>query len=129
MNYIVSDCIIRLKNAVLAVRKKVVFPYSVLTKAIGNVLVIEGFLTQIKEEELDGKKMLVAEISYVRRIAQFSDVKIISKPSLRIYARKSKVFEINRGLGVTVLSTNKGIMTGKEALQKGVGGEILFKIW
>ena len=129
MNYSVSDFIIRLKNAVLARRNEIIFAYSSVAKAIGNVLVKEGFLTDIKEEERDGKKVLIGHVNYIKRMAQFTDVRVISKPSLRIYARKKKVFEAGRGLGMTIVSTNKGIMSGREAISKGLGGELLFRIW
>lgn len=129
MNYIVSDFIIRLKNAVLARRKEVIFPCAGITKAIAQVLVKEGFLAEVKEEEREGRRVLVGKVNYIKRTPQFTNVRVISKPSLRTYARNKKMTVLNRGLGITVLSTNQGIMTGREALQKGIGGEVLFKIW
>lgn len=128
--YLVADFIIRLKNAALARRREVLLPYSKLNKAIGGVLVKQRLLGSIKEESVDGKKHLVAVIMYEKRLAAFNDVTIISKPSLRVYAPASdKVGLIGRGLGTMVVSTSQGVMTGKEAVKKGVGGEVLFKIW
>lgn len=130
MNYLVADFIIRLKNAAIARRREVVLPYSKLNKNIGQVLVKQGILSVIKEELKDGKKVLVATIQFEKRLAVFSDVAVISKPSLRVYAGATdKVKLIGRGLGTTIISTNQGVMTGKEALKKGLGGEVLFKIW
>ncbi len=130
MTYLVSDFIIRLKNAALARRREAVLPYSKLNKAIGQVLVKQGILGSIKEESKEGKKSLFATINFEKRLAVFTDVTVISKPSLRVYAgaaEKTKL--VGRGLGVTVVSTNQGVMTGREAVKKGVGGEVLFKIW
>lgn len=128
--YLVADFIIRLKNAALARRREVILPYSKLNKAIGGVLVRQRLLGSIKEESTEGKKSLVAVIVYEKRLAAFNEVTIISKPSLRVYAPASdKVGLIGRGLGTTIVSTSQGVMTGKEAVKKGVGGEVLFKIW
>lgn len=129
MNHTVSDFIIRLKNAAMARRHEVVFPYSKLSLAIGKVLVAQRFLKDIKEVDIEGKKALTATIAYGVRNPFFSDVKIISKPSLRVYAAVKDSALKGRGLGVTVVSTSHGIMTGKEASEKGFGGEVLFRIW
>ncbi|HEX7042927.1 MAG TPA: 30S ribosomal protein S8 [Patescibacteria group bacterium] len=128
--YQVADFIIRLKNAAKARRREVVLPYSKLNKAIGNVLVKQNLLESIKEVAKDGKKDLVATIIFDKRHAVFTEVIVISKPSLRVYAGSDdKVSLVGRGLGVNVVSTSKGVMTGHEAFKKGVGGEVLFKIW
>lgn len=130
MNYKVGDIIIRIKNAVLARRRKVMFASSKLTKNILSVLVKEGYLKTISEKEVEGQKMLVAEVAHDKKMAVFTDVKIISKPSLRVYATAKKLETVvKRGMGTVVLSTNSGLMTGKEALKKGLGGELLFEIW
>jgi small subunit ribosomal protein S8 len=130
MNYLVADFVIRLKNAALARRRDVELPYSKLNKAIGDVLVKQHFLENIKVEEKDNKKTLVAKMAVEKRLTVFTDVTIISKPSLRVYASAKDATELmGRGLGMTVVSTSHGVMTGKEAYKKGVGGEVLFKIW
>lgn len=128
--YLVADFIIRLKNAAAARRREVVLPYSKLNKAIAQVLVKKHILESIKEETTDGKKHLTAVIVFEKRLASFTDVTIFSKPSLRVYAGSTNhVGLVGRGLGTTIVSTNQGVMTGKEAVKKGIGGEVLFKIW
>lgn len=130
MNYTIGDFIIRVKNAVMANRKTVELPYSKLCKAVGQVLVKEKFLTQIREEEVDGKKKLVAQLTYDKRIPAFTDVRLISRPSLRVYAKASEQAKLQgRGLGKIIVSTSKGVMTGQEAVKQGIGGELLFKVW
>jgi small subunit ribosomal protein S8 len=130
MNYLVADFILRIKNASLARRKQVVMPYSNINKAIGKTLVREGFLAEIKEDELDGKKILRAALRYENRRPVVSDVKIVSKPSLRVYVGIREVKEkAAKDAMTSILSTNSGIMTGKEAAKKGVGGELLFRVW
>lgn len=130
MNYLVADLIIRLKNAVMARRRTVELPYSKLNKAVTDVLVKKHILVSVKVEEKEGKKTLIAEIAFDKRFASFSDVEVISKPSLRVYARgNDEAGLMGKGLGFTVVSTSHGVMTGKDAFKKGVGGEVLFKIW
>ena len=130
MNYHVADFILRIKNASLARRKQVVMPYSNINKAVGKTLVKEGFLAELKEDEVEGKKVLLATLRYENRRPVVSDVIIISKPSLRVYLSAR---EIKRTAGVdamtSIVSTNAGVMTGKDAAKKGVGGEVLFRVW
>lgn len=127
MNYLISDVIIRLKNAAMAHRKQAYLPLTKMSKAIASVLLKEKYILSVKEQVVEKRTMLAVEIAYDNHRPLFSDVKVVSKPSLRVYAGEKQVR--GKGLGVTVVSTNKGVMTGKEAQEKGIGGEILFKIW
>lgn len=133
MNYKVSDLIIRIKNASLAKRKTVVVPYSKIAKEISSVLLKENFLQDVKEdmgEKKDKKKVLVLRMHYEKRRPVFTDVLIVSKPSLRVYEKAKNISRRERkGKHLTILSTSKGILTGEEAQKKGVGGELLFEIW
>lgn len=130
MNYQVGDFIIRLKNASMARRRKVVVPYSNITKAIANVLIKEGFLSSMKEDEQEGRKVFLITLRYEKRMPIIEDVKLFSKPSLRIYKKaKTMQNEHKRGSGIDIISTSQGIMTVKDAKKKGVGGELLFKVW
>ena len=130
MNYQVADFITRIKNASLARRKKVNMPYSGMVREIANVLVEKDFLESVKEQDIKGKKFLEATVKFDRRIPVVSDVQIISKPSLRVYVGSRGIKEIEKkGMTTVVMSTNKGIMVGKDAVKRGIGGEVLFKIW
>jgi small subunit ribosomal protein S8 len=130
MHHSVSDMIIRIKNAAMARRRSVVLPYSKLCLAIAKTLVKEKYLEDVKEHTDEGKKSLVATIAYEKRVPLFTNVIIMSKPSLRVYGRATHKQELQgKGLGTTVVSTSQGVMTGREALKKGVGGELLFRIW
>src|SRR3989344_3365564 len=130
MNHRVSDLIIRIKNATLAKRKEVFIDYLNINKAICKVLVQAGFLEGVESVEKEGRKVLLAKIKYDRREPVLNDVLVISKPSLRIYATVGEIPAIQRRGKITVvLSTNKGIMTGADAMRKKIGGEVLFNIW
>lgn len=127
--YSVADFVIRVKNASYAHRKEVVMPYSKIVKAIAKLLVKEGFLADVRDTEQDGKKTVNVGIRYVRRKPVVSEVEILSKPSLRLYFSSSELKNEQRKKSLTmVVSTSQGIMTAKEALKKGLGGELLFKI-
>ncbi len=130
MNHNISNFIIIIKNAALARRKELDLPFSNINKEIGKVLVKEGFLESIKEETKEGKKNLKAVLKYDRRIPIFTDVILFSKPSLRVYGPSKHIEEIERkGKKIVIVSTSQGVMTGREARKKGIGGEILFAIW
>lgn len=130
MNNQIADFIIRIKNASLAKRKEVVLPFSNLNKDVGKNLVKMGFLENIKEETVKNRKMLKATIKYFKRSPVLSEVEILSKPSLRIYGGAKEIEQLERrGKRTVIVSTSQGVITGKEARKKGVGGEILFAIW
>lgn len=130
MNHNISNFIIIIKNAALARRKELNLPFSNINKEIGKVLVKEGFLESIKEETKDGKRNLKAVLRYDRRMPVFTDVILFSKPSLRVYGPAKHIEEVERkGKKIVIVSTSQGVMTGREARKKGIGGEILFAIW
>ena len=129
MNYQIADFIIRVKNAAMANRKEVKMPYANVLLAIGKVLVKEGFLSDIKEDKDDNKRILIATVRYVRRKPVVHNVTVISKPSLRVYKPNTEVGKNKDRAVTTIYSTSSGVMTGKEAVKKGVGGELLFAIW
>lgn len=128
--YQVGDFVIRLKNSCMARRRTVVFPYSKMNKAIASVLTKEGFLLSFEEAQADGKKEIIGNIRYERRKPVFVDVAIVSKPSLRIYEKgRNLQGKKRRAQGIEVVSTSLGVMTGSDAKRKGIGGELLFRIW
>ena len=130
MNHTVSDFVIRIKNAALARRREVFVPYTRIIKEIAKVLEREGFLEEVKEQAVDKKRVLRLKVRYRNRIPVLTDVKIISKPSIRVYTPSKNINTSQRkGMFIFILSTSKGILTGHEAEKKNLGGEVLFKIW
>lgn len=130
MNSKFIDFVIRIKNASLARRREVVLPYSKLNREIGKVLVKQGFLEDIKEGEDQGKKFLKTTLKFEKRTPVLVGTEIYSKPSLRIYESSKKLHDLEKkGNKIIIISTNQGIMTGKEARKKGLGGEVLFALW
>lgn len=129
MNYTIGDFVIQIKNAALARKKELYVPFSNIQKAIGKALVKEGFLEDVKEEEIEGKKALYVKLRYQRRRPTVTDVALISKPSLRVYVGSGEIAKKQGKAKTVILSTNNGIVSGREAMKKKIGGELLFKIW
>ena len=129
MNYTIGDFVIQLKNAAKANIRELYVPFSGLSKSVGKVLIKTGFLEDIKEDEIEGRKVLYVKLRFQSRQPTLTDVINISKPSLRVYVGVHEIAREERGQITAILSTTGGIMTGKEAIKKGVGGELLFKIW
>jgi small subunit ribosomal protein S8 len=128
MNSKFIDFVTRIKNASLARRREIVLPYSKLNREIGKVLVKLGFLEEIKEDK--DKVNLLATLKFDKRTPMISGTLIFSKPSLRIYESSKKLEKLERkGNKTIIISTSQGVMTGKEARKKGLGGEVLFAIW
>lgn len=125
----VGDMLIQIKNASLAKKDVALVPYSKLKKALGEILAREGYVTSVAKVGEDPKAMLKIAIKYHDGISAITDVKRVSKPGLRWYVNKSNIPTVVGGMGIAILSTPAGLMTGKEARQKGTGGELLCKIW
>lgn len=125
----VVDSVIRIKNGYLASRANVDVPHTKLVQNILEKLVAEGYI-QSFEVEADGpKKSCVVQLSYTNGKSKFTDLKLMSKPGQKTYVSVDEVPKVLNGLGIAILSTTKGIMTGKEARKAGIGGELLFTIW
>lgn len=132
-----SDMLIRIKNGYLASQKAVEIPYSKIKEELANILLKEGYLTKIEIKKIksgSGKKAVEIKIlnvvlKYEGRKSALGGIKIISKPSRRTYIKKGKIYDVLGGRGLLILSTPKGLMTGKEARKKGFGGEVVGKIW
>ncbi len=131
----ISDMLTRIRNAVLAGQAQVAMPSSKIKAEIARILKDEGFIEsfEVADGEKTGFKVLRVKIKYVgerrERRAVLSGIERVSSPGRRIYTRKTDIPWVLSGLGVAILSTPKGVMTGSRARQLGVGGEILCKVW
>lgn len=125
----IGDMLIQIKNASLAKKDSLELPYSKLKKALGDILTREGYVTSVEKIGDDPKAMLKIRIQYRDGVSAITDVKRISKPGLRWYVNKSNIPTVVGGMGIAIISTPAGLMTGKEARTKGTGGELLCKIW
>ena len=131
----IADMLTRVRNAVMAGHALVAMPSSKMKVEIAKIMKDEGYLEgfEIVEGEQSIQKMLRLKIKYVgeRRARRpvISGVERVSKPGRRVYTKKQDIPWVLSGIGVAILSTPKGVMTGARARQLGVGGEILCKVW
>lgn len=112
----------------MASKKEVIFPYAKIVVALGKILTEEGYIKKAEIVETDGRKMVSVQLLYKNKRPAVRDVKLVSKPSLHKYVTKTNIKKIAGNFGISVVSTSKGVMTGKEALKAGVGGELLCEI-
>ena len=131
----IADMLTRIRNAVMAGHSTVALPSSKLKLEIAKILKDEGFLEgfEVAETENSVQKVLRLKIKYVgerrERRPVISGIERVSKPGRRIYTKKQDIPWVLSGIGVAIISTPKGVMTGARARQLGVGGEILCKVW
>lgn len=128
INHTVSDMITRIRNAIRVKKSSVRIRSTHITTSISEILKREGYIEDYKQTDLEtielslkyhGKKM----------IPVFTNLKSISRPGVRFYARTKEIPQVLDGLGISILSTSKGILTDSEARKIGIGGEILCMIW
>ncbi len=131
----ISDMLTRIRNGILAGHTLVAMPSSKLKAAIAEILKEEGFIEshEVVDDDLSGFKVLRVHLKYIgsrrERRSVISGLERVSTPGRRIYAKRSEIPWVLSGLGVAILSTPKGVMSGRRARQLGVGGEILCKVW
>ncbi|ACV61253.1 ribosomal protein S8 [Desulfofarcimen acetoxidans DSM 771] len=126
----ISDFLTRIRNANMVFHDKVEAPASKVKRAIANILKEEGFVRDVEYIE-DGKQGIVrVYLKYgTTKERVITGLKRISKPGLRVYARKDQVPRVLGGLGIAIISTSNGIMTDKKARKQGLGGEVVCYIW
>jgi small subunit ribosomal protein S8 len=131
----IADMLTRIRNGVMAGHSMVAMPSSKLKVAVADILKNEGYIDdfEIAEGDRPSHKVLRVHLKYVgerkTRRPVISGLERISRPGRRIYAKKNEIPWVLSGLGVAILSTPKGVMTGQRARQVGVGGEVLCKVW
>ena len=120
----------RLRNASSAQHESVSMPHSKLKAAIAEILVREGYIAASKVEDARVGKTLTLDLKYgANHERAITGVKRVSKPGLRVYAKSTNLPRVRGGLGVAILSTSSGLLTDREAYNRGVGGEVLAYIW
>ena len=129
----IADMLTRLRNANSAYHDTVVMPHSKIKTHIAEILQQEGYITGWKVEEPKegevGKKLTVDLKFGPNRERSIAGIKRISKPGLRVYTKSTSMPKVLGGLGVAIVSTSAGLLTGQQAAKKGVGGEVLAYVW
>ena len=127
----IADMLTRIRNANTAKHDTVDIPVSKIKISIADILVDEGYVEKYEIVEDGNFKSIRVTLKYsgAKKDQIISGIKKISKPGLRVYAGKDDVPRVLGGLGIAILSTNKGVVTDKEARKLGVGGEVLAYVW
>jgi small subunit ribosomal protein S8 len=126
----IADFLTRIRNANVVMKDRVEMPSSKLKRSLANILKQEGFIRNYRY--LDNKKQGILRI-YLKYGEEgdrvISRLERVSKPSVRVYVGKEDIPKVQGGIGVVILSTNQGVMSGKQARKLGIGGEVLCRIW
>ena len=126
----IADMLTRIRNALIVKHDTVEVPVSVMKRSIADILLNEGYIKGYTINEEGVEPMMVINLKYgPNRQKVITGLKRISKPGLRVYARKDNLPKVLNGLGIAIISTSKGIMTDREARKQGMGGEVLAYIW
>jgi small subunit ribosomal protein S8 len=126
----VADFLARIRNSLHARHQKLDVPSSKLKLEMARILKEEGYIANYKATEENGKKILRVYLKYgTDNQAVISDLKRISRPGCRVYVSRTEIPRVLGGMGITIMTTPKGVMTGREARKQGVGGELLCEVW
>ena len=126
----IADMLTRIRNANQMRYNEVVIPSSNVKLAIVKILKDEGYIENYKVEKNEVQDNIIVTLKYGKNKERvISGLKRISKPGLRVYAKAEEIPTVLNGLGISIVSTSKGIMTGKEARKENLGGEVLAYVW
>jgi small subunit ribosomal protein S8 len=125
----VADFLARIRNAIRARHQKMDVPASKLKAEIARILKEEGYISNYKVQDEEGKLVLRVYLKYGGAEAAISDLARISRPGCRVYVGRDEIKRVQGGLGISILTTPKGVMTGRQARREGVGGELLCEVW
>jgi len=131
----IGDMLTRIRNALLAGHTTVALPSSSIKLDIARILSEEGYISsfEVSDGKIVGSKVLRLQLKYTgerrERRAVISGLERVSRPGRRVYTGKQEIPWVLSGMGIAILSTPKGVMTGQRARQLGIGGEVLCKVW
>ncbi len=126
----IADMLTRIRNAITADKETVEIPSSNMKKAIADILLAEGYVSDVKLAEDGHEGKIVVTLKYAgKKRSVINGLKRVSKPGLRTYSGVEDMPKVMDGLGIAILSTNKGIMTDRQAKAANVGGEVLCYVW
>lgn len=126
----IADMLTRIRNAGLARHDRTEVPASHLKAAVAQILKSEGFIADVRPSEGEGQKKLTIVLKYGRdRQSAIDGVRRVSRPGRRVYVRHDRIPRVLSGLGISILSTSRGLMSDREARRQKVGGELICEVW
>lgn len=125
----IGDMLAQIKNAALARKAEIMLPYSRMKKDVATILMTAGYVARVEKIGEEPKSQLRIVLSYDNGAPVLTGVSRKSKPGMRVYVGKDKIPTVLGGMGIAILSTPQGVITGKEAKKRGLGGELLCEVW
>ncbi|MGD0354235.1 MAG: 30S ribosomal protein S8 [Dehalococcoidia bacterium] len=125
----IADLLTRVRNAAMARHDSVLVPASKMKIAMTKILKDEGFIADYSIVKGETQRVIKITLKYIDKQPAFIGLERVSKPGLRVYSGKGEIPRVFGGLGISILSTSKGIMTGQEAWKNNLGGEVLCYVW
>jgi len=126
----IADMLTRVKNAIMAEKKDVAIPLSTIKLDIAKILKEEGYISNFRVDKTQMPAQLFVELKYSSKKQNVIEgLKRISKPGRRVYTEVGSIPRVLDGLGVAIISTSQGIVTGKECKKRNIGGEVLLYVW
>ena len=126
----IADYLTRIRNGIMAGHDAVVVPSSKIKTQLCIILKQEGYIHSYKEVEHEGRAYIILNLKYVKdKQNVIHGLRRVSRPGLRIYTGAQDISDVHGGLGIAILSTPKGLLTGKDARKQNVGGEVLAHVW
>jgi len=129
----IADMLTRVRNATQAGHRKVDIPASGLKRAVARLLVEQGYIARVQEVPDNTQGTLRLFLKYFERDGQrtgvIEGIRRVSRPGRRVFAGKGNIPKVCGGYGISILSTNEGILTGHQCRQRGIGGEVLCEVW
>jgi small subunit ribosomal protein S8 len=125
----IADMLTRIRNAVMVHHDSVLVPASKMKLAIAKILKDEGFVSNYEVLKDKPHRAIKIHLKYENNVPGVTGLERVSKPGLRVYVEKKEIPRVAGGLGIAIVSTSKGVMTGQQSWRQGIGGEILCYIW
>jgi small subunit ribosomal protein S8 len=125
----IADLLTRVRNAAMARHDSVTMPASKMKIPIAKILKDEGFIADYSIIKGEPQRMIKITLKYIDKQPAFVGLERVSKPGLRVYKGKGEIPRVFGGLGIAIISTSKGLLTGQEAWKKNLGGEVLCYVW
>jgi small subunit ribosomal protein S8 len=125
----IADMLSRVRNAVAVNKTEVSMPHSNIKEAVAKILADNGFLDSVKNGEENGRRILTIRINDGDQPARISEISRLSRPGRRMYVKSAAIPKVKSGRGLVVISTSKGIMTGKQAANQKLGGELICEVY
>ncbi|HSY24752.1 MAG TPA: 30S ribosomal protein S8 [Polyangiaceae bacterium] len=126
----IADMLTRIRNGSMARHERVEMPHSKLKEHVADVLKLEGYVDDVRVSEGEEPKTLTVVLRYGRdRTSAIDGIRRVSTPGRRVYVRHDRISRVVSGMGISILSTSRGVMTDREARRQRVGGELLCEVW